>query len=148
MKWIIFILIGLTAIIVLMALVGAMLPKAHTATRQARFRQTPEAIFAVISKPPDYGSGDSTPYELVESDPPRRMVIRIADASLPYSGTWTFELSGGAVGESVLRITENGEVGNPIFRSMSKFIFGHTATIEKYLKSLGARFMETVTVEE
>ena len=34
-------------------------------------------------------------------------------------------------------ITENGEVYNPLFRFMSRFVFGHTATIDKYLEDLG-----------
>ena len=34
---------------------------------------------------------------------------------------------------TTLRITENGEVYNPVFRFVSRFVFGHSATIEKYL---------------
>jgi hypothetical protein len=39
-------------------------------------------------------------------------------------------------GIMVTLITENGEVYNPIFRFVSRFIMGHTATLDAYLKSL------------
>ncbi len=35
--------------------------------------------------------------------------------------------------DSSVTITERGSVYNPIFRFMSRFIFGHTATVEAYL---------------
>ena len=39
---------------------------------------------------------------------------------------------------SELTITEDGEVSNPIFRFISRFVFGHAATIEGFLKSVEA----------
>ena len=57
---------------------------------------------------------------------------------LLFGGTWTYELT--PVGRAtLLRITERGEVYNPVFRVMSRFVFGHTATIDAYLAALGAR---------
>ncbi len=38
-----------------------------------------------------------------------------------------------------LTITENGEVYNPIFRFMSRFVFGHTATMDQFLSDLKKR---------
>jgi len=63
---------------------------------------------------------------------------RIAERNLPYSGTWTFELQPAAQGTE-LNITEDGEVSNPLFRFVSRFIMGHTATIDAYLRALTAR---------
>jgi hypothetical protein len=63
------------------------------------------------------------------------MVTVIVDKNLPFGGSWTFELKAEAAA-TTLTITENGEVYNPLFRFMSKFIFGHTATLEKYLQDL------------
>ena len=44
---------------------------------------------------------------------------------------------------TTLTITEDGEVYNPIFRFMSRFVFGHEATMATYLsaaqKKLGAQ---------
>jgi hypothetical protein len=43
------------------------------------------------------------------------------------------------VAGSELRITEEGEVYNPIFRFVSRFIMGHTATIDSYLSAVRKR---------
>ena len=40
----------------------------------------------------------------------------------------------------MLQITEDGQVHNPIFRFMSRFVFGYTATIDGFLKDLHAKF--------
>jgi Polyketide cyclase / dehydrase and lipid transport len=170
MKWILYVVLAIAALVALIALIGAALPKGHVASRRARFRQTPDALFAVISGPPDWrpdvksfeplpdaggkrrwkevgGWGDAITYEMVELAPPRRMVTRIADENLPYGGSWTHELV--PDGDScVLRITENGEVKNPIFRFLSRFVFGQTGSLEKYLEALGHKFGEAVKVEE
>jgi hypothetical protein len=37
----------------------------------------------------------------------------------------------------MLRITEDGEVYNPVFRFVSRFVMGHTATMDKYLADVG-----------
>jgi hypothetical protein len=66
------------------------------------------------------------------------MVVRIADPDLPFGGTWTYELKQEESGTRVT-ITERGEVYNPIFRFMSRFVFSHTATLERYLAALRAR---------
>jgi hypothetical protein len=38
-----------------------------------------------------------------------------------------------------------GEVSNALFRFMSRYIFGHTATLDAYLSSLARRFGEDMT---
>jgi hypothetical protein len=70
--------------------------------------------------------------------------MRIASDDLPFGGTWTYEIAA-ADGGATLRITEDGLVKNAFFRFMSRFIFGHTATMEQYLKDLGKKFGEEVT---
>src|SRR5215471_7037014 len=106
MKWALIIIGALVLLIGVTAAIGAMLPRAHRATRRARFRQTPEAIYAVIAGAPDWRSdvkesgrlpdkegrkqwwemsrGQRITYELVEDVPPARRVTRIADKSLPF----------------------------------------------------------------
>ena len=39
-----------------------------------------------------------------------------------------------------MTIREDGEVSNVIFRFMSRYIFGQTATIDSYLQSLAKHF--------
>jgi len=133
MKIALIILGTLVALILVVAIIGAMLPRAHTATRSAVIRKQPRDVYAIIR---DLAS---TPeYEIVEDVPAQRLVSRIADKSLPYGGSWTYVLE--AVPEGTrLTITENGEVYNPIFRFLSKFVFGHTKTMDDYLASLQKR---------
>jgi hypothetical protein len=82
-------------------------------------------------------------YELFEDDPPEKLVTRIVDVDLGYSGTWTHSLSPTEQGTR-LRITEQGDVPNVIFRVMSRFVFGHTATMDAYLRALARKFGEEV----
>lgn len=37
-------------------------------------------------------------------------------------------------------ITEHGTVGNPVFRFMFRFVFGHYAAQESFLESLATKF--------
>jgi hypothetical protein len=85
-------------------------------------------------------------YRVVESAPPRRLITRIADQHLPYGGTWTYDLTPDGSGTR-LTITENGEVYNPIFRFVSRFIVGHTSMMETVLRDLGTRHGETIAPE-
>lgn len=69
---------------------------------------------------------------------PRRVVSRIADVSLPFGGQWTYEVEPAGSGTK-LRITEDGEVYNPVFRFMSRFVFGHHGSIDRFLADLKRR---------
>jgi uncharacterized protein YndB with AHSA1/START domain len=102
----------------------------------------------------EHGS-DAVTYRVEASEPPRRRVVRIADTNLPYGGTWTYDVTragGNGAGTDAapltqITITERGEVYNPIFRFMSRFVFSHHATIDAYLTALGKKVGESVTPE-
>jgi uncharacterized protein YndB with AHSA1/START domain len=150
---------GLGALLLALVAFGYALPVAHVATRDAALPAPPERVFAVltdveafprwrtdvdavevIARTPqaqwrERGSDGTIAFEVQESDPPRRLVTRIADRTLSFGGAWTFTLEP-VDGGTKLTITENGEVYNPLFRVMSRFVFGHTATIDRYLKDL------------
>ena len=169
MKWVLIILGILVGLVALMWIIGSLLPKEHVASRMARYQQPPEKIWEAITNAeampawrkdvksvkrlPDQdgkpawvetlGMGEM-PLQVIVWEPPRKLVMRIADPKLPFGGTWTYEIAP-ADGGTTLRITENGEVYPALFRFMSRFIFGYTATIESYLKALGTKFGETVT---
>ena len=70
----------------------------------------------------------------LESQPPRRLVTRVKETEKMFGGTWTIaDRSPEHVARSRLRpctITEDGWVANPIFRFMSRFVFGHYATMD------------------
>jgi len=172
MKFILWIVVGLAAILLLVTLIGLLLPKDHVVTREGHFRQKPEAIWKAITDVdamPSWREGlkgvkrmpganglpawveqtsaGDVALETTASDPPRRMVSHIADPKLPFGGTWTYEIAPTAEG-ATLRITENGFVTNPLFRFLSRFVFGHAATVETYLKSLAKKFGEKPRIGE
>jgi uncharacterized protein YndB with AHSA1/START domain len=172
MKMILWIVVGLAAVLLAATFIGWLLPREHVATRVGQFRQKPESIWKAITgieampswreglksvkRLPDRNglpawveessAGDIT-LETTESQPPTRMVSRIADPQLPFGGTWTYEIRPTAEG-TALRITENGFVTNPLFRFLSRFVFGHAATMEKYLTSLAKKFGEEPRIGE
>jgi len=152
-------------------LVGFMLPAKHEATVSAAIPASPEAVWAALTDPTSYPKwrGDVTSVEMLPADSgrvawreqgkngaisyaielaeaPRRLVTRIVDKSLPFGGSWEYVVTSDGAGSRV-RITEHGEVYNPVFRFVSRFIMGHTATASAYLKALGARFGASVTPE-
>jgi uncharacterized protein YndB with AHSA1/START domain len=165
-RWLLYIVVAIVALVGVVAIIGAFLPKGHRATRSAVYRATPGAVFAVITdverfaqwRPsvrsvellPDVegkrvfkevGRNDAITYRVDEIVPDRRLVTRIADPSLPFGGTWTFDLQPTGTGTTVT-ITEDGEVYNVIFRFISKTVFSPTATIEQYLADLKRRLGE------
>ena len=169
MKWVYLIGGGLVLLGAIVALIGAMLPRDHHATRQARYRQKPEAIYFTLAGPSDWRSdikafgnlpdrdgrkqwweqdshGHRVTYELLEDKMPSRRVTRIAEKNLPFGGTWTIEIAPAPEG-SVVRVTEDGEIYNVIFRFVARFFFGYTASIEGLLRDLGHRFGELTTIE-
>lgn len=78
---------------------------------------------------------------------PRRFVVRIADRSLPFGGTWSYDIAPASGGGSELRISEDGEIYNVIYRFVSRFFLGYTATMEQYFRDLGAKFGQKVEIE-
>lgn len=173
MKWFLLALAVLVALVAIVIVVGALLPKTHRASRAAKLHQSPGVVWAAITDyakfpewrktvmrvealPPVDGKpswrefdshGGSIPFVVVESVAPQKMVARIADPKLPFGGTWTYEISTSSDGGSVIRITEDGEVYNPVFRFVSRFLMGYTATIDTYLRALGSKFGETIAPE-
>jgi hypothetical protein len=170
MRWVLMIGGGLVLLVVVMAAVGAMLPRDHHATRKARFHVSPDALYAVLAGPPDWRTGvksfgelpdeggrkrwweedthrQKITYELVEAKPPARLVTRIAQPGLPFGGGWTFDIAPVPGGGTELRVTEDGEIYNVIFRFMARFLFGYTGSIETYLRDLGVKFHEPVAIE-
>ena len=159
MKWFVRLLIALGLLILTMFITGSTLPKEHTATATVTFTSNREEVWAVLAdfqawpswrsdlseiKPGNNSfsevnkDGEVVDYRIEDFTAPERIITRITTADLPYGGSWTYELSPSDNGCS-LTITENGEVYNPMFRFMSKYMFGHTATMDQYLADLKKR---------
>jgi uncharacterized protein YndB with AHSA1/START domain len=172
-KLLLLIVIGVIAAIALLAgviaLIGSRLPRTHTASRSILLHQPPNQVYAVVrdfaSAPTwrsdvkhievqtqpggrshfrEEGKNGTVNFELAEDVPSQRMVTRILDTDLGYSGKWTYVFAPENGGTRVT-ITEDGEVSNVLFRFMSHYVFGQTATMEGYLTSLAKRFGESAT---
>jgi hypothetical protein len=146
MKWVWITLLAVGLLIAIVATCGAMLPVNHVASKRAKFKQPPATIWAAIDRDKTFRE-DGVNYEVTRSEPPRLLETKITDNNLPYGGTWTYEIAPAQAG-SELRIVEHGSVYNPVFRFVSRFVMGHTATIEARLRELGKKFGEEVQVED
>lgn len=160
MAFLVVLAIGALAVI---GMIGRSLPVAHLASRGQRFDAPRDSVWAVIADMAAYASwrrdisevemlpsvdgrpawrersgGDRVEYEVEEIVAPERLVTRITTKGLPYGGRWRWELTPDAGGTRVT-ITEEGEVYNPIFRFLMKYVIGETATIEKVLRDLERR---------
>ena len=162
-------LVAIAAIVLVIlgvVVTGSLLPKHHVVSRTASYRAAPDRLFFLISGPqgwrpdvlrceavPDAGSrellrettrdGETITYELLDRVYPVSIKRRIATENLPYSGTWTYSLQPkGDV--TIVRITEDGEVYNPVFRFMARF--GHKRSLDGYLRALGQATQQEVRI--
>ena len=136
MRWILWTTAALVGVVGVIALIGYFLPIAHEASRSAEFNKPPEQVFALMSQPHTYQSwwsGATVKSEVVESVPPSKIVTRVVGET-QFGGTWTIQIEPIPAG-SRMTITERGEIYNLIFRSLSKFVFGYTSTMESCLEA-------------
>jgi len=163
MKIALYVVATLVALVLVVMVVGYMLPVKHSASSERTVRGTPDVVYTLIATPADFpkwrgdvksvdilpaengrprfrehGSNGPMLMEITEQVPGQRLVTRIADPKLAFGGTWTFVLTPASEGTNV-RITEDGEIYNPLFRFMARFIFGYTATQKGYLDALEKR---------
>ena len=163
MKYVLIVLGVIAALILVVVLVGWSLPVKHHVMREAAVSAPAASVYTTITdidRFPEWrtsvqrvehvadsagrkrfrevGKDGSILYEVEAAKPSEQLVTRIADPSLPFGGKWTYDLipKGNA---TTVRITEDGEVYNPVFRFVSRFVMGHTATIDRYLGDLGAK---------
>ena len=164
LKIAILVLAALAVLVAIVVAVGYALPVSHVVSRATLLRQTPDAVFEALSDVVHFADwrADVTSVELLSTAPvrwreqgrngdltfvvveavrPVHLVTRIDDRELPFGGTWSYDLVANGTGTN-LTITERGEVYNPLFRFMSRFVFGHTATMDAFLASLTKRLSE------
>lgn len=150
----------IVVIVLVVAAIGYALPQDHVASVSRTLPAQARDVFSRITNVADYSKwradverveilapsplkwrehsgGDVITFEMVEVVPIERVVTRIADPDLPFGGTWTYQLRSDDAG-TLVTLTERGKVYNPVFRFMSRFVFGHTASMERVLAALGA----------
>jgi uncharacterized protein YndB with AHSA1/START domain len=163
--WGVAVLIGLALLAVG---IGFLLPAEHTASAERVVAGSPESVWAVITdiegmphwRPGvisterlsardgldvwrESGPTGSMTIQVTASESPERLVTRIADQDLPFGGTWTYELRPAAEGHRTrITLIEDGEIYNPFFRFVARFILGYEGTMEAYLDGLETRMEE------
>jgi hypothetical protein len=138
MKWLLFIVVGVIALVAIVAAIGAMLPRDHKASRTLRVKRTPADVWPAITAAT---SASDVPVDVLEHTPPYRMVTRVKETEKMFGGTWTIVVAAEPVGSAVT-ITEDGWVANPIFRFVSRFVIGHHATMDGILKTVAKALHE------
>jgi hypothetical protein len=148
----------------LVAAIGALLPRAHVASRTLTVSRSPAEVWALITSVAAYpswrsgvthvtplparrgqpawvehGASGDIPFETLDAEPLRRLTVRVADEALPYGGTWTYDIAPAPEG-AALTITEHGWVSNIIFRFASRLLLGLHKTLDVYLKNVAAAF--------
>ena len=151
--------LGVVAVLlVVTVLVGYMLPVKHRAQVTATIAAPPDQVYALITNVaafPSWRTGvrsaevlpspdgkrhwrevsknGTIPYVVESENPPMGLVGRIDSRSLPFGGTWTYELRSDSAGRTRLDIIEDGEIYNPIFRFVSRFLIGYEGTMREYV---------------
>ena len=170
MKVLLIAAVAIALLILAVVTIGALLPKRHVVSRSASYHATPEQLFLLIAGaqtwrpdvahsevlPAEGGrellrettrNGETTTYELLDRTSPTALKRRIVTENLPYAGTWSFSLQPKGQ-NTVVRITEDGEVYNPVFRFVSRFVLGQTRTMDTYLHALGKATGQDVEVND
>ena len=134
MRWVLGVAGLLIVLVVAVVAIGYLLPQSHVASSSARYRASPDALWASLTDVaafptwrkgvtrvellPDengqrgwreHSGGETITFRIVEADPPRRLVSRIADQNLPFGGRWIYDLAPVDSGTR-LTITEQGEI--------------------------------------
>lgn len=168
MKWLLIVVGVLAAIVVAVTVAGTALPQNHVAQRSAHLSAPPDKVWSIITDVAYYPTwrsdvasvemlsadagkvawrevspkGSKLAFEATTAKVPSHFVTVITDKGIPFGGSWDFRITPDGTG-SLITITENGQVYNPIFRFVSKYVMGHTATLDKYLTSLAAKTGDT-----
>lgn len=152
MKWLLIIAGIIACLVIIVVIAGYMLPVKHTATVIIHINAVQQDVWnrittvekypewrkdvksVTVSSPTEWteeGDNGKIPFKVREATPYEKWTSEISDKKLPFGGNWVYVLEA-ENGGTRITITENGEVYNPVFRFMSRYIMGHTATLNKY----------------
>jgi uncharacterized membrane protein len=118
MRWILWIVAGLALLALVVVIIGALLPRTHTASRTARIGMPPDALYAVLTDVDRYptwrgdvkslqrlpdrdgkpawvedAGGMKIPLHFERMERPAVLVARIDGADLPFGGAWTYQIA-------------------------------------------------------
>jgi carbon monoxide dehydrogenase subunit G len=169
MRWFLIAPVVLLVLGAVMAGIGLFRPRTHVARARTRLAAAPDAVWNVISdfeRWPEWqpgmkrverlpaGNGPTTlitegswgemPMRIEAFEPATRLVTFL-DGGV-FTGRWTWQLEAAPEGGTVVTLTEEGEVGNPFFRTMMIFNDNYK-TMLGVLGAMGTRLGEAVTPE-
>ena len=146
------------------------IPAHQTHVRTINLKQTPEAIFALLTDLPNFPKwnrnmekiemippidgkeatrqtfkGNMT-MTIITSDstPPKHLVRSMGDVGGPFEGSWAYEITPTADGSQVV-LTEQSTMNSAFFRLMAK-LFSPTKYLDEHLEDMAKQFGETATV--
>ena len=163
-------------ILILVVLVGAAylyalsIPVHQTHTRMTTLKQTPEAVFALLTDLPNFPKWNSnmTKIEMLppingkeatrqtfkgnmqmtiitsESTPPKHLVRSMGDIGGPFEGSWTYEITPAGGGSEIV-LTEQSTTNSAFFRLMAK-LFGQTKYMDEHLEDMAKSFGEIAVI--
>lgn len=169
MKWAVRILTGSLAVLAMTMLVayllGRSLPAEHVAEGSvvvnAQIDRVAERVRAVEQQPQwrsrvsritidarepstiryrEHSGNDQIAFVLHEREPGRIFESRITDRGLPFGGRWLIQLQARTPGTTRISIREEGVVHAPLYRALSKYVFGHDTTLNTYLSDLARSY--------
>lgn len=139
---------------------GATLPAEHTSGGEADVAAPPARVFARIADPARYPawrkdvvgvrivaagrwveqtSQGTLPYRFGKRLEPGTLETIVDSTSLPFSGSWTFELRP-IPGGTRVRITERGRIASLPLRALAPVFSPPDRTLRRYLADLRASF--------
>ena len=155
------IVLTICALVGVIAFIGSRLPVGHVATRSVEIGAPIDVVFNTMTefestaswrglksisvdsstgkkRVTEVSSSGPLTMEVEEMHPPTRLVMRIVGESA-FGGVWAYALEPQGNATRVT-ISEHGEVYNPIFRFVSKYIMGQMGSLDSYLTSLAKKF--------
>jgi uncharacterized protein YndB with AHSA1/START domain len=149
---------------------GRSIPKHQTHTRTINLKQTPEAIFALLTDLPNFPKWNRNMVKIEmlppvdgkeatrqtfkgnmtmtiitsESTPPKHLVRSMGDSGGPFEGSWIYDITPTAEGAQVV-LTEQSTMNSVLFRLMSKF-FDPTKYMDEHLEGMARHFGETAVI--
>lgn len=168
MKWVLLIVAVAVVVVGSVTAIGATLPQNHIVSRTARLSVPPDTLWDIVTDVAAYpkwrkdverveqvsgaprftwreiSGRDKMTFQATTIERPTHFVSTIAEKGLGFGGSWDYQIVPDGAG-SKITITESGEVYNPLFRFMSAYVMGHTATLDKYLTALTAKTGDTYT---
>jgi uncharacterized protein YndB with AHSA1/START domain len=170
MKILFRIIIVLIVLAVAAYLYALSIPAHQVHTRTTILRQSPDAIFTLLTDLPNFPKWNRNMVKIEmlppidgkeatrqtfkgnmvmtiitsESTPPSRLVRSMGDIGGPFEGSWTYEITRNADGAQVV-VTEQSTMKQPFFRLMSR-LFGETKYIDEHLEDMAKYFGETAVI--